>query len=70
MWCLPALFAEMLEESVRKYQNRAIETAEIIQELIRIAKDLREAGKRGERKWASMTMKSPSMMLWPIMAAQ
>ena len=42
-------FAEMLEESVRKYQNRAIETAEIIQELIRLAKDLREAGKRGEK---------------------
>jgi type I restriction enzyme R subunit len=42
-------FAEMLEQSVRKYQNRAIETAEVIQELIRLAKELREAGKRGER---------------------
>ncbi len=41
-------FAEMLEQSVRKYQNRAIETAEVIQELIRLAKELREAGKRGE----------------------
>lgn len=41
-------FAEMLEQSVRKYQNRAIETAEVIQELIRIARELREAGKRGE----------------------
>lgn len=42
-------FAEMLEQSVRKYQNRAIETAEVIQELIRLAKELREAGKKGER---------------------
>jgi len=42
-------FAEMLEQSVRKYQNRAIETAEVIQELIRLAKELREAGKRGEK---------------------
>lgn len=42
-------FAEMLEQSVRKYQNRAIETAEVIQELIRIAKELREAGQRGEK---------------------
>ena len=42
-------FAAMLEESVRKYQNRAIATAEIIQELIQLAKDLREAGKRGEK---------------------
>jgi type I restriction enzyme R subunit len=41
-------FAEMLEQSVRKYQNRAIETAEVIQELIRLARELREAGKRGE----------------------
>ena len=41
-------FAEMLEQAVRKYQNRAIESAEIIRELIRIARELREAGKRGE----------------------
>lgn len=41
-------FSEMLEQSIRKYQNRAIETAEVIQELIRIAKELREAQKHGE----------------------
>lgn len=41
-------FSEMLEKSVRKYQNRAIETAEVIQELIRIAQELREAKKHGE----------------------
>jgi type I restriction enzyme R subunit len=41
-------FAEMLENSIRRYQNRAIETAQVIEELIALAKDLREAGRRGE----------------------
>ncbi|MDA8422419.1 MAG: type I restriction endonuclease subunit R, partial [Nitrospiraceae bacterium] len=41
-------FAEMLETAVRRYQNRAIETAQIIEELIGLAKDMREAEKRGE----------------------
>jgi len=41
-------FAEMLEKSIQLYQNRAIETAQVIEELIRLAKDLREADKRGE----------------------
>jgi type I restriction enzyme, R subunit len=41
-------FAEMLEEAITKYQNRAIEAAEIIEELITIAKEMREARKRGE----------------------
>jgi len=41
-------FFEMLEESIRRYQNRAIETAHIIEELIKLAKDMRGAEKRGE----------------------
>lgn len=41
-------FAEMLEQSIRSYQNRAIETAQVIEELIALAKDMREANKRGE----------------------
>jgi type I restriction enzyme R subunit len=41
-------FAEMLEESIRKYQNRAIEAAAVIEELIALAKHMREANKRGE----------------------
>lgn len=40
-------FAEMLEESIRKYQNRAIETAAVIEELIALAKQMREAVNRG-----------------------
>ena len=35
-------FAEMLEQAIRKYQNRAIETAQVIEELIALAKDMRE----------------------------
>jgi type I restriction enzyme R subunit len=42
------LFSQMLEEAIRKYQNRAIEAAQIIQELIDLAKGMREASKRGE----------------------
>jgi type I restriction enzyme R subunit len=41
-------FAELLEQSVRKYQNRAIEAAQVIQELIQLAKDMRTANARGE----------------------
>lgn len=42
-------FAEMLEEAIRRYQNRGIETAQVIEELIRLAKEMREADRRGER---------------------
>jgi type I restriction enzyme R subunit len=42
-------FAEMLEQSVRRYQSRAIETAQVIEELIQLAKDMRAAGARGEQ---------------------
>lgn len=41
-------FAELLE-AIRPYQNRAIETAQVIEELIALAKDLRAASARGEQ---------------------
>ena len=41
-------FAEMLEQTLRRYQNRAIEAAQVIEELIRLAREMREAGARGE----------------------
>ena len=41
-------FAEMLEQTLRRYQNRAIEAAQVIEELIQLAKDMREANARGE----------------------
>ena len=41
-------FAEMLEQTLRRYQNRAIEAAQVIEELISLAKDMRAAAERGE----------------------
>ena len=41
-------FAEMLEETIRRYRNRAIEAAQVVEELIGLAKDMREAQQRGE----------------------
>ena len=41
-------FSEMLEQTLRRYQNRAIEAAQVIEELIQIARDLRQANARGE----------------------
>ena len=43
-------FTELLERSIRRYQNRAIETAhyQVIEELITLAKDMRAANARGE----------------------
>jgi len=41
-------FAEMLEKAIRKYQNKAIEAAKVIEELIELAKKMREETKRGE----------------------
>ena len=42
-------FAEMLEQTLRRYQNRAIEAAQVIEELIQLAREMREANARGER---------------------
>ncbi|GIX10630.1 type I restriction endonuclease subunit R [Elioraea sp.] len=41
-------FAEMLEQTLRRYQNRAIEAAQVIEELIALAKEIRAAASRGE----------------------
>jgi len=42
-------FAEMLEQTIRRYQNRAIEAAQVIEELIQLAKQMRAANARGEQ---------------------
>lgn len=39
---------KMLEDAVRRYQNNLLTTAEIIEELIRIAREINAADKRGE----------------------
>ena len=41
-------FAAMLEDAIRRYQNRMIEAAQVIEELIALAKDMRESDARGE----------------------
>jgi len=41
-------FSEMLEQTLLKYQNRAVETSQVIMELIQMAKELNEAEKSGE----------------------
>lgn len=40
---------DMLEASIRKYQNNLLSTAEIIQELINLAKEIKESDKEAER---------------------
>ena len=42
-------FADLLEQSLRRYQNRAIEAAQVIEELIALARDMRAADARGEQ---------------------
>jgi type I restriction enzyme, R subunit len=42
------LFSEMLEKAIRAYQNRSLESAQVIEELIALAKEMRDANKRGE----------------------
>lgn len=42
-------FSELLAEAVKRYQNGLIDSANIIEELIRLAKDIRKADQRGEK---------------------
>jgi type I restriction enzyme R subunit len=41
-------FSDLLQESLIRYRNRAIETAQVIEELIAMAKQFRAAANRGE----------------------
>jgi type I restriction enzyme, R subunit len=41
-------FSDMLENTIRRYQNRTIDSAEVIAELIGIAQEIREQDARGE----------------------
>ncbi len=41
-------FSEMLEEAIRRYQNRSIDSAQVIQELIKLAHKIREDKSRGK----------------------
>jgi type I restriction enzyme R subunit len=41
-------FADMLEQTVRQYQNRSVELTQVVAALIDLARQLREAKERGE----------------------
>lgn len=41
-------FSEMLDSSVRNYQNNLITSAQVIDEMIQLAKEIKEADRRGE----------------------
>jgi len=41
-------FAEMLDKAIKAYTNKTIETAKVIEELIKLAKNMRQNEKRGE----------------------
>ncbi len=41
-------FSEMLENAIRAYQNRSLESAQVIEQLIALAREMREAHRRGE----------------------
>ena len=42
-------FSEMLERTLTAYQNRTLEAAQIIMELIALAKEMRDAPKQGDK---------------------
>jgi len=41
-------FSEMIENTIKRYQNRTIETTQVILELIELAKEMNKSHKRGE----------------------
>ena len=41
-------FAQMLDQSINKYHNRSLEAAQVIEELIELARAMKEAHKRGD----------------------
>ncbi|HEX7935795.1 MAG TPA: type I restriction endonuclease subunit R [Paraburkholderia sp.] len=44
-----AKFSELLQQSLTRYRNRAVETAQVIEELIEMAKQFQEAAQQGMR---------------------
>ena len=57
-------FTEMLEQTLRRYQNRGIEAAQVIEELIQLARDIREANAPGVTASACQRTSWPSTTRW------
>jgi type I restriction enzyme, R subunit len=56
-------FSDLLQDSLARYRNRAIETAQVIEELIAMAKQFQEAANRGS-SLDCRPMRWPSTTLW------
>ncbi|MFT3802814.1 MAG: type I restriction endonuclease subunit R [Burkholderiaceae bacterium] len=59
-----AKFSELLQQSLTRYRNRAVETAQVIEELIEMAKKFQEAAKRGD----SLGLNSDEMAFYDALA--
>jgi len=42
-------FMDMLDKTIKSYVNKSVETAQLVAELVELAKNMREANKRGEQ---------------------
>jgi len=59
-----ARFSELLQQSLTRYRNRAVETAQVIEELIEMARKFQEAAQRGE----SLGLNSDEMAFYDALA--
>lgn len=59
-----AKFSELLQQSLTRYRNRAVETAQVIEELIEMAKKFQQAAARGE----SLGLNSDEMAFYDALA--
>ncbi|MFD2365806.1 type I restriction endonuclease subunit R [Pseudoduganella sp. GCM10020061] len=59
-----AKFSELLQQSLTRYRNQAIETAQVIEELIEMARKFQDAAQRGE----SMGLSSDEMAFYDALA--
>lgn len=57
-------FSEMLADAVKRYQSGLIDSARMIEELIQLAKDIREADRRGEK----MNLRTDEMAFYDALA--
>jgi type I restriction enzyme R subunit len=60
-----AKFSELLQQSLTRYRNRSVETAQVIEELIAMARKFQEAAERGE----SLGLNSDEMAFYDALAA-
>ena len=57
-------FARMLEQTLRRYRNRAIEAAQVLEALIQLARELREGQCPAARSWGFPKTNSPFTTRW------